>query len=225
MLRSAPRLDYDEFKGCMAEILKIDGATLPDALECAARLIESGKLVAFPTDTVYGLGADPFNLSAVSEVFRVKGRSFNRPLPLLVNSLDLAIELTSDPPRLFFELAEKYWPGPLTMVVPASRLVPLKVTGNTGNVGLRWPRAEFVISLITASARPLTGTSANLTDRPTCKTAAEVNDQIGESLPLILDGGPTGDHASSTVVDLSGLRPRILRYGPITEEELKEFLD
>ncbi|MGH9350779.1 MAG: L-threonylcarbamoyladenylate synthase, partial [Terriglobia bacterium] len=125
----------------MAEILKVDGASLSHTLECATRLIVSGKVVAFPTDTVYGLGADPFNLAAVSEVYRVKGRSFNRPLPLLVSSLDQATELTSDPPRLFFELAARYWPGPLTLVVPGSRLIPLKVTGNTGNVGLRWPRA------------------------------------------------------------------------------------
>ncbi|MGH9401257.1 MAG: L-threonylcarbamoyladenylate synthase [Terriglobia bacterium] len=209
----------------MAEILKVDGRTLPGALECATKLIAKGKVVAFPTDTVYGLGADPFNLAAVSEVFRVKGRSFNRPLPLLVNSLDQAIELTNNPPRLFFELAGKYWPGPLTMVVPGSRLIPLKVTGNTGNVGLRWPRAEIAVSLIGAAACPLTGTSANLTDHPTCKTADEVNGQIGGSLQLILDGGSTCSDMASTVVDLTGLRPRILRHGRITEEELKEFLD
>lgn len=212
-------------KGGMAEILKADGSSLPNALECATKLIASGKVVAFPTDTVYGLGADPFNLAAVSEVFRVKGRSFNRPLPLLVNSMDQAIELTNDPPRLFFDLAGRYWPGPLTIVVPGSRRIPLKVTGNTGNVGLRWPRAEIALSLIDAAACPLTGTSANLTDHPTCKTAAEVNDQIGGSLQLILDGGSTCSDTASTVVDLTGLRPRIVRHGRITEEELKEFLD
>ncbi|MGH9406468.1 MAG: L-threonylcarbamoyladenylate synthase [Terriglobia bacterium] len=208
----------------MAEILKVDGATLTGAIDCAAKLIESGKVVAFPTDTVYGLGADPFNLAAVSEVFRLKGRSFNRPLPLLVNSLDQAIELTSDPPRLFFDLAERYWPGRLTIVAPGSRRIPLKVTGNTGNVGLRWPCAKIATSLIRAAARPLTGTSANLTDRPPCKTAAEVNGQIGNDLPLILDGGPTQDDVASTVVDVTGARPRILRHGPISEDELKELL-
>lgn len=207
----------------MAEILKVDGASLNHTLECAARLIVTGKVVAFPTDTVYGLGADPFNLAAVSEVYRVKGRSFNRPLPLLVSSIDQAVELTSDPPRLFFDLVAKYWPGPLTLVVPGSRLIPLKVTGNTGNVGLRWPRADLAVALIGAVARPLTGTSANLSDHPGCKTAAEVDKQIGKNLPLILDGGSTGNDVASTVVDLAGPRPRILRQGPISVEELKEL--
>lgn len=208
----------------MAEVLKTEGESLRRTLECATQLIASGKVVAFPTDTVYGLGADPFNLAAVTEVFRVKGRSFNRPLPLLVGSIDQAMELTSNPPRVFFDLAAKFWPGPLTLVVPASRLIPLKVTGNTGNVGLRWPRAEFAVALIAAAGRPLTGTSANLTDRGVCKTAAEVEDQIGDNLPLIIDGGPAGNVVASTVVDLTRSRPQVLRHGPVSEDDLKDFL-
>ncbi|MGH9374854.1 MAG: L-threonylcarbamoyladenylate synthase [Terriglobia bacterium] len=207
----------------MAEIQKVDRPN-PDVLGRAASLIAGGKVVAFPTDTVYGLGADPFNLAAVTEVFRVKGRAYNRPIPLLVSSLDQAIELTFDPPGLFFDLAGKYWPGPLTLVVPASRRIPLKVTGNTGNVGLRWPKAPLALSLISTSGRPLTGTSANLTDHPTCKTAAEVEEQIGGLVSLILDGGASGGNAGSTVLDLTGEHPRILRPGPIPEAELKEFL-
>jgi L-threonylcarbamoyladenylate synthase len=180
--------------------------------------------VAFPTDTVYGLGADPFNLAAVAEVFRLKGRAFTRPLPLLVNSLDQAIDLASGPPAVFFDLAKKYWPGPLTLVVPASQSLPLKLTSNTGHVGLRWPRSPLALALITAAGRPLTGTSANRSDHGECRTAGEVNEQIGGALPLILDGGPTGDQPTSTVVDLTRSRPRIIRHGPVLEEELKEFL-
>ena len=208
----------------MAEILKVDRFRLEFALEYSIRLILSGKVVAFPTDTFYGLGADPFNLAAVSEVYRIKGRTADRPLPLLVASLDQALELTHDPPRLFFTLAEKFWPGPLTLVVPASRRIPLKVTANTGKVGLRWPRAPLAEALITAAARPITGTSANLTERPACTTAAEVDEQIGDTLPLILDGGQTHGELASTVVQIEGERPRILRLGMVSEAELKEFL-
>jgi L-threonylcarbamoyladenylate synthase len=208
----------------MAEILKSEGSSLMAAVERATELIVAGKVVAFPTDTVYGLGADPFNLAAVVEVYRVKGRSFSHPLPLLVNSVDQAIDLTSGPPRAFFDLAKKYWPGPLTLVVPASSLVPLKVTGNTGNVGLRWPRAPLAAALISAAARPLTGTSANRSDHLACRTADEVNAQIGSRIPLILDGGSTGDCVPSTVVDLTADPPRIIRPGPIPESELKELL-
>jgi len=208
----------------MAEILKVDPPRIEFALEYATRLILAGRVVAFPTDTFYGLGADPINLAAVSEVFRIKRRTADRPMPLLVGSIDQALDLTNNPPRLFFVLAEKFWPGPITLVVPASRRVPLKVTANTGKVGLRWPRAPLAVALIAAAARPLTGTSANLSEHPACSTAGEVDQQIGESLPLILDGGPTKGELASTVVDLVGERARILRPGGVAESDLKEFL-
>ncbi len=208
----------------MAEILKADSARLQFVLEYSTRLILSGKVVAFPTDTFYGLGADPFNLAAVSEVFRIKHRMADRPMPLLVASLDQAVDLTHNPPRLFFTLAEKFWPGPLTLVVPASRLIPLKVTANSGKVGLRWPRAPLAEALILAAGRAITGTSANLSDRLACATAAEVDAQLGENLPLILDGGPTRGELASTVVEVGDKRGRILRPGMIPESELKEFI-
>jgi len=208
----------------MAELIKVDPLRLGFMLEYAVRMIVSGKVIAFPTDTFYGLGADPFNLAAVSEVFRIKRRTSDRPLPLLVASIDQAADLTHDPPELFFTLARRFWPGPLTLVVPASPEIPLKVTANTGKVGLRWPRALLATSLVEASGRPLTGTSANLSESPACSTAEEVDRQIGDLLPLILDGGPTQGELASTVVDLTGERVRILRPGGVPESELKEFL-
>jgi L-threonylcarbamoyladenylate synthase len=208
----------------MAEIIKAEVSDLQIPLERAVELILAGKVVAFPTDTVYGLAADPFNLAAVVEVYRVKGRSFTHPLPLLVNSVDQAIDLTSAPPGVFFDLAKKFWPGPLTLVVPASSLVPLKVTANTGNVGLRWPRAPLAVALISAAGRPLTGTSANRTNHRACTTAREVEKQIGSRIPLILDGGSTKDSVASTVIDLTAEPPRIIRPGPIAETDLKELL-
>jgi L-threonylcarbamoyladenylate synthase len=208
----------------MAEILKVDNSRLEYTLEHAVRRILEGEVVALPTDTFYCLAADPFNLKAVSEVCRIKRRPAGRPLPLLVDSLDQAADLTENPPALFFKLAGKFWPGPLMLVVAASRQIPLKVTGNTGKVGLRWPKAPLAVALIAAAARPLIGTSANLTNRPACATAQEVEDQLGDVVPLILDGGKTEGDLASTVVELSGEASRILRPGPITESQLKEFL-
>jgi len=208
----------------MAELIKVDQARLGFLLEYAVRMIISGKVVAFPTDTFYGLGADPFNLAAVSEVFRIKRRTADRPLPLLVASIDQAADLTHDPPEIFFTLAKKFWPGPLTLVVPASSLIPLKVTTNTGKVGLRWPRALLATALIDAAARPLTGTSANRSKFPDGAAAEQVDTRIGDLLPLILDGGPTEGALASTVVDLTGERARILRPGGVPESDLKEFL-
>ncbi|HUZ45132.1 MAG TPA: L-threonylcarbamoyladenylate synthase [Terriglobia bacterium] len=208
----------------MAEILKVSDFEMEYVLEHAARLILSGKVIAFPTDTYYGLGADPFNLAAVTEIFRIKRRSSDRPIPLLVASLDQAADLVADPPQLFFTLAKKFWPGPLTLVVPASRQIPLKITANTGKVGLRWPRSLLAEALITALGCPLTGTSANLSERSACATAGEVEEQIGGSLPLILDGGKAAGERPSTVVELRGEGARILRPGGIPESELEDYL-
>jgi len=208
----------------MAEILKIENSSLDYVLQYTVSLILRGRVVAFPTDTFYGLGADPFNLAAVNEIFRIKRRDADRPIPLLVDSIDQAVDLAQDPSPLFFTLAKKFWPGALTLVVPAARKIPLKVTANTGNVGLRWPLAPFVVALIAAAGRPLTGTSANLSDMESCSTADEVDCQIGDVLPLILDGGLTRGGLASTVVEITGNTGRIVRQGGIPESELKEYL-
>jgi L-threonylcarbamoyladenylate synthase len=211
----------------MAEILNVntqDPERLEFVLEYATRMILAGKVIAFPTDTIYGLGADPFNLAAVSEIFRIKHRTAERALPLLVASLDQGADLANNPPAVFFDLAKKFWPGPLTMVVSASRQIPLKVTANTRKVGLRWPRSPLAVALIAAVNRPITGTSANISDADSCASAEEVDLQLGDQLPLILDGGRTEGKLPSTVVDLTGDRCRILRAGAIPESELKEFL-
>jgi L-threonylcarbamoyladenylate synthase len=208
----------------MAEILKVDPTQLERILNTATRLILGGKAVAVPTDTLYGLAADPFNLAAVSEIGRIKRRTVDKPLPLLVDSIDQAAEVSQDPPPLFFTLAERFWPGALTLVVSAARQLPLKVTGNTGKIGLRWPKAPIVVALVAACGRPLIGTSANLTDQPPCTTADEVALQIGDAVPLIIDGGPTPAHVPSTVVEITGNRGRIIRPGGVPESDLKEYL-
>jgi len=207
----------------MSEILKVENTNLEFLLEYSTRLLLAGRVVSFPTDTYYALGADPLNLAAINEVFRLKRRASGRPLPLLVASIDQAADLTDDPPRLFFQLAEKFWPGPLTIVVPASRQLPLKVTANTGKVGLRWPKNPLAVALIAAAGRPLTGTSANITENPPCNTADEVNQQLGQNLPLIIDGGTAKGGLASTVVELTEAGGRIVRHGPVTESDLKEF--
>ncbi len=208
----------------MAEIVKVSPARLEKILERATRLILSGHAVAIPTDTLYGLAADPYNLAAVNEITRIKRRTVERALPLLVDSVDRAAEVAQNPPKLFFELAKKYWPGALTLVVPAAPGLPLKITGNTGKVGLRWPKAPFAEALIAACGRALTGTSANLTEMPPCTTAGEVMLQIGDDVPLIVDGGPTPAHVPSTVIELIGDRARLIRPGAIPESELKDIL-
>ncbi len=180
-----------------------------------------GSVVGLPTDTFYGLAADPFNLAAVEEIYRVKGRPENRALPILVNSIEQCLPLTADLPDNFLKLAQKFWPGSLTLVVDASHRIPLKVTANKGRVALRWPKSSVACAVIEQVGAPVTGTSANISGFPSCSNASQLAKQLGERLPLILDAGETGATQSSTIVDLRGEEWRVLRRGIVTEEEVQ----
>jgi L-threonylcarbamoyladenylate synthase len=209
-----------------AEILQVSAQSpSADVLRYAAERLLRGEVVAIPTDTVYGLAADPFNLAAVEEIYRVKGRPDERALPILVNSLDQAMLLAREVPRNFLRLAEEFWPGALTLVVNASNRLPLKVTANTGRIALRWPRSEVVARLIEEVDGPLTGTSANLSGSEACSDAQQVFGQLGDRLKLILDGGETKTVTPSTIVELHGSKWKILREGAISAEEIEAALE
>jgi L-threonylcarbamoyladenylate synthase len=182
-------------------------------------------VVGVPTDTFYGLAADPFNLAAVEQIYRVKGRPESRALPILVRSLEQAVELVRNIPDGFVKLAEKYWPGALTIVMEASHRLPLKVTGGTGRVALRMPDSQVVWTLIQAFGGPLTGTSANLSGHPSSTNAELLATQLGDRLPLILDGGETGAVMASTIVDLRDDAWRIVREGRITPQEIRAVME
>ena len=209
-----------------AEVLKLD-ARSPDAqgIRYAASWLRRGSVVGIPTDTLYALAADPVNLSAIEEIFRVKGRPESRALPILVNSLAQARMLSRDLPANFYRLASACWPGPLTIVVEASNRLPLKVTANTRRIALRWPRNKIVSHLIEELGVPLTGTSANLSGSVTCSSAKEVLEQLGGRIPLIVDGGEAGEFVPSTIVELRGEHWCIGREGAIPAELIQEALE
>lgn len=209
----------------MAEVLKVSPEN-PDAraVEYAAKLIRRGEVVAIPTDTFYGLAADPFNLAAVGRIYMVKGRPEQRALPILVNSVEQAEELAAYVPETFFRLAEKFWPGALTLVVDAAARIPLKVTGNTGRIALRLPASKVVAAIIAAVGTPITGTSANISGFAACSSGEQVRKQLGDTLPLILDGGETNAVLPSTVAELHDDDWRILREGVVSEEQIRAAL-
>jgi L-threonylcarbamoyladenylate synthase len=209
-----------------AELLKVD-AKAPSAqfIRYAASWINRGSVVAIPTDTLYALAADPVNLSAVGEIFKVKGRPESRALSLLINSIAHAEALARELPDNFYRLAETCWPGPLTIVVDASHTLPLKVTGNTRRVAIRWPKHEVVRQLIDEIGAPLTGTSANLSGSPTCGSGEQVLSQLGDRIPVILDAGMTEEMTPSTIVELRGDWWCIGREGAIPKEIIYETLD
>lgn len=208
-----------------AELLRVD-AQSPQAevLRYAAHFLTRGCVIGIPTDTFYGLAADPFNLAAVDEIYRVKGRPETRALPILVSSLEQAMLLARERPQHFLRLAETYWPGALTLVVDASNRLPLKVTGGTGRVALRWARSEVVMQLIAEFEGPITGTSANVSGFPSCTSAEQVIKQLGSRLPLVLDAGDTGAALPSTIIELRGENWKVLREGAIPLDLIQRTL-
>jgi L-threonylcarbamoyladenylate synthase len=209
-----------------AELLKISPENPdPVAIRYAAEFIRRGELVAIPTDTFYGIAADPFNLAAVDQIYRVKGRPETRALPILVNTVSQAISLARDVPYTFHKLAAKFWPGPLTLLVEASTGVPLKVTANTGNVALRWPNSPIVNALIDMAKGPITGTSGNISGLPACSTAVELLEQMGDRLPLIIDAGETPGNLASTIVKLQYDDWEVMREGVISEQSIRAALE
>jgi len=192
------------------------------AIRQAAEALRAGQVVAIPTDTVYGLAADPFQPRAVESVFRLKGRAENRPILLLVDSRRQAESLAASLPPAFDALASRFWPGPLTLILRAASHVPERITARTGTVALRWPGSLLTRELIRAARGPLTGTSANRSGRPAAATAGQVGQQFFGQLGYILDGGPAATGLASTIVDLTG-QPRVVREGAIPSLAVLSF--
>ena len=195
----------------------------PEVLERAAAAVRRGKVAAIPTDALYTLVADPFNLGAVAQVFHAKGREPHRSLPILVGDLMMAEELASELSNRFFILARRFWPGPLTIIVPASARVPLKVTGNTGRLALRHSRSKVANQLIAMLNQPLISTSANISGRPTCRSGIDVFGTMDGRVDLVIDGGMCNG-AGATTVDITEPYWRIIRTGAIEEKEIAECL-
>ncbi|MBI4459212.1 MAG: threonylcarbamoyl-AMP synthase [Acidobacteria bacterium] len=196
----------------------------PSSLRRAAELLRQGEVIAIPTDTFYGLAANPFDRLAVEKVFSLKGRREGSPLLLLVSSVEMAAELSQNLPPQFFPLTQRFWPGPLTIVVNASSKIPPAVTANTGRIGLRLPAAAIPVALVREAGFPVTGTSANLSGQTECSTAAEVERSLGRRLPLILNGGTSPRVKPSTVLSLREDSWQVLRDGAIPMAEIANAL-
>ncbi|NVM02440.1 MAG: threonylcarbamoyl-AMP synthase [Candidatus Helarchaeota archaeon] len=183
-------------------------------LNKAAEFIKQGKLVVYPTDTVYGLGTDPMNITAVSNLLLVKRRDEKKGLPILASSLD-AIKRIAKVNMQVEVLANTYWPGPLTIIIPKLESLPSIVTGGRRNVAVRIPQNKIALLLTHLSNGLMIGTSANISNQRSPTKAEEAFQQIGELVDLILDGGPSKLGVSSTVVDLTKRPPKVIRKGPI----------
>ena len=185
--------------------------------------LRAGGVIGFPTDTAYGLGADPWNEVAVRHIFKIKGRPDTKPILLLINSFNMLQQIASIPEGIH-RLAERFWPGPLTMIVPALETLSTSVTAGTGTVGVRWPDAAFALKLIEGLKKPITATSANRAGMGTAVTAEEVRLQLSDRLDMLIDGGTLPALSGSTLLDLTVEPPLLLREGPVSFEALQESL-
>ncbi len=206
------------------DLIEIDPEQPGDqAIERAVAVIRRGGLVAIPTDALYTLVCDPLNLQAVGRIFAAKGRKEERALPLLVDSPLMVEELAKEIPTRFYLLARHFWPGPLTIILPASSRVPLKVTGNSGRLALRQAKSKVANALLEKLAQPLISTSANISGQPTCASGIEVFGAMDGLLDLVLDGGHVLG-AGATTVDVTEPYWRVIKEGAIPEKEIAAVL-
>ncbi|HEY6391159.1 MAG TPA: L-threonylcarbamoyladenylate synthase [Bryobacteraceae bacterium] len=206
------------------DLIEIDpDHPLPEAIERAAAYVRRGDVVAIPTEALYMLVADPLNLNAVGRVFAAKGREINRSLPLLISGTFMAEELAKELSTRFHILARHFWPGPLTIIIPASAKVPLKVTGNTGRLAVRQSRSRAAQALLDWLDQPLIATSANISGQPTCRSGIDVFGTMDGRVDLVLDGGHcTGQGA--TTVDITEPYWKVIRAGAVSEKEIADCL-
>ncbi len=195
----------------------------PEVIARAAEAIRRGEVIAIPSDALYTLVADPFNLRAVVRVFEAKGREDTRSLPLLITGTLMAEELSRDLTGRFHLLARHFWPGPLTVIVPASAGVPLKVTGNTGRLAMRHSQGKVANALLEFLDQPLIATSANISGKPTCRSGIDVFGMMDGRLSLVVDGG-ISNGPGATTVDITEPWWRIIREGAVSEKDIAEVL-
>jgi len=194
------------------------------ALVDAVRAIRRGGVIAMPTDTLYGLGADPFQPDAVARVFHVKGRPVERALPLLAADTAQVIEHIGALPPLAARLASRFWPGPLTLLVAAPSALAADVSGETGKVGIRVPAHRVARAVCRACGVPVTATSANISGEAPSADPDEVARAIGDRIDVLVDAGTTPGGPPSTVVDATGAEPVLVRAGAIAWEQIQECL-
>ncbi|MBV9158098.1 MAG: threonylcarbamoyl-AMP synthase [Acidobacteriaceae bacterium] len=195
----------------------------PGAIDRAVREISKGGLVGVPTDALYSLVADPFDLRAVGRVFAAKGREAIRSLPLAVSDTLMAEDLAKELNSRFYVLARHFWPGPLTMIVPAAAKVPLKVTGNTGRLAMRHAKSNLLNALIEKTGHALIATSANISGEPTVSSGIELFAAMDGRVDLVLDGGLcTG--TGPTTVDITEPYWRVIKEGAVSEKEIAQRL-
>ncbi|PHR28306.1 MAG: threonylcarbamoyl-AMP synthase [Desulfotalea sp.] len=185
------------------------------SIDLAVEYLQQGQIVAFPTETYYGLGVDPTNVAAVARLFTLKKRPISKPLLLLISKIEQLASLTAFVPPEYLPLIEQYWPGPLTLIFPALASLNPKITAGTGTVGIRISPHPLAEKIVRGFGQAITATSANLSGMPPAQTAQEVKSMFGDQVDYILDGGSTAAGLCSTVIAIRGSQLEVIRRGEI----------
>ena len=205
----------------MTEIIRIDSREpLKDDIEKAVAFLKEGQVIAYPTETIYGLGADALNKKAVKKIYDLKSRDYGLPISILIADLSMLREVVSNVPDRAMPLIRKYWPGPLTILFPASDVIPKGFVTNTGKVGVRISSHPVASAVVGEFAKPITTTSANLSGFPPSLSVKHIKKYFGEKLPCIIDSGECDPSRGSTVVDIADETMRIIREGSIPASEV-----
>ena len=211
------------YKKVKTEVLRINSKKPDDGIiERASSLIRSGEIVAFPTETVYGLGANALDPLAISKIYQIKGRPSDNPLIVHIGDLNMLSGLVSTIPPREMRMIKKFWPGPITLIFKKSKSVPKITTGGLGTVAVRMPRNKIALALIKRSGLPIAAPSANLSGKPSPTNASHVKEDLDGKVKLILDGGKTEIGIESTVIDMTPRIPVILRPGGISKERIED---
>jgi L-threonylcarbamoyladenylate synthase len=209
----------------MAEIIKIDLSNPDaDAVRTVAHEIIHGRVIVYPTDTIYGIGADACNPDAVERVFKAKKRDSGKPILALVNSLEMAARLADSIPDKARALMEQLWPAPLTLVFKCSPCLPQRLTGGTATIGIRYPDHRFCLEVLNVCNRPITSTSANVSGEEESVSIKEIAETFESDVDLIVDAGDLLSALPSTIVDVTGSKPKLVRAGAFPSEKLKPYL-
>ena len=190
----------------------------------ASTLVGRGGLVIIPTDTYYALGADPFQPAAVERIFSLKGRAPEKPILVLISEMDQAERCALVNVEYFDQLTEAFWPGPLTIILPGIESLPSRLTAGTGKIGLRLPGSPMAREIVRECGGALTGTSANLSGEKDPSLIEMIADRVLQAVDLVIDAGATPGQAPSTLIDLTGPTPEILRHGAIPQADLEKVL-
>ncbi|MCP2604799.1 L-threonylcarbamoyladenylate synthase [Candidatus Aminicenantes bacterium AH-873-B07] len=209
----------------LTEIIKVNPDIIEEEkLEYIAQGFKAGKIVVYPTETFYGLGANPFNRNAVRKIYYLKKREFGKPLPIIIHDKNQVEELACDIPELFYQISDRFWPGPLTIVLKAKLIFPEEMLGEEKTIGMRLPDFEWLRILVQKTGFPIIATSANISGEREISSPIELRKIFYGEVDLIVDGGNTPGTKPSTVLDLTGKKPKIIREGIIPKNQINEFL-